>query len=132
LTGSAASDKITTFNRSIFAWLNSYSSGVPAVKGGDRAEALLLDLVRAGIENDFETVVFPLYPELRELKRVFEREGASYASLSGSGSSVYGLFASAEKAARAAEALVKLGYWAQATTTLPRVDYWKKFLVSVF
>ena len=132
LTERTASDKITTFNRSIFAWLNSYSSGVPAVKSGDRAEALLLDLVRAGIENDFETVVFPLYPELRELKRVLEREGASYASLSGSGSSVYGLFASADKAARAADALGRQGYWAQATTTLPRREYWKKFQVSGF
>ena len=49
--------------------------------GGDRAETPLLDLVRTGIENDFERVVFPEYPELREVKRVLEREGARYASL---------------------------------------------------
>jgi 4-diphosphocytidyl-2-C-methyl-D-erythritol kinase len=100
------------------------ASGVPAV-GGDRAETPLLDLVRAGIENDFERVVFPEYPELREVKRVLQREGALYASLSGSGSTVYGLFATAEEAQAAAERMSAAGHAAVATTTLMREEYWK-------
>ena len=79
------------------------ASGVPAF-GGDRAETPLLDLVRTGIENDFERVVFPEYPELREVKVLLQREGAQYASLSGSGSTLYGLFASADEAQAAAGA----------------------------
>ena len=84
------------------------SSGVPVSKGRGRAETPLLDLVRTGIENDFERVVFPKYPELREVKRVLEGAGAVYASLSGSGSAIYGLFASREAAERAAARLRKV------------------------
>src|SRR5262249_1926677 len=79
LTQSTGSDTITPFSRSAFSWLMGTSTGVPA-GSGDRAETLLLDLVRAGIENDFERVVFPKHPELRDVKRVLEREGARYAS----------------------------------------------------
>ena len=105
------------------------ASGVPAA-GGDRAETLLLDLVQAGIENDFERVVFPEYPELREVKRVLEREGGRYASLSGSGSSLYGLFSSGEEAQAAARRMSAAGMAAVATTTLTREEYWQQMFVE--
>ena len=38
----------------------------------DLAENSLLALVRTGIENDFETVVFPQYPPLREIQATFD------------------------------------------------------------
>ena len=128
LTPAAISSTINGFSHSVFAWLSGSSSGVPS-RTGDRAEALLLDLVRAGIENDFERVVFPEYPELRDVKRALERVGARYASLSGSGSTVYGLFASKAEAAKAADRLKKDGIRAQATTTLTRREYWRKMFV---
>jgi 4-diphosphocytidyl-2-C-methyl-D-erythritol kinase len=129
LTQSTGSDTINPFSRALFSWLTGTSSGVPA-RSGDRAETLLLDLVRAGIENDFERVVFPKHPELRDVKRVLEREGAKYASLSGSGSALYGLFSSAEAAEKAATKLKTDGIEAQATTTLTREQYWKSLIVG--
>jgi 4-diphosphocytidyl-2-C-methyl-D-erythritol kinase len=120
-------------SRRISAWLSGQPlSGVPVSKGRGRAETSLLDLVRTGIENDFERVVFPKYPELREVKGVLERAGAFYASLSGSGSALYGLFRSRAAAERAAARLRRLSIPAVVTTTMTRQQYWKKFLVSGF
>ena len=121
LTSPDHSDKMSVFSHSVFEWLGgrSYSTtGVPS-KGWDRAEALLLDLVRTGIENDFESVVFPKHPAIREVKRDLERAGAKYASLSGSGSTVYGLFDGQNVAAKAAKSLINNGFNAKSTVTLP-------------
>ena len=44
------------------------------------------------IENDFEKSVFLNHPEIKNLKEKLYENGAIYASMSGSGSSVFGLF----------------------------------------
>lgn len=42
--------------------------------------------------NDFEQSVFPKYPVISEIKDSLYKQGALYASMSGSGSSVFGIF----------------------------------------
>jgi 4-diphosphocytidyl-2-C-methyl-D-erythritol kinase len=133
LTHLPPSDRMVKFGCAVSAWLSGQPlSGVPVKRGRGRAETSLLDLVRTGIENDFEQVVFPKYPELREVKSVLERAGAFYASLSGSGSALYGLFRSRAAGQKAAARLQRDGVSATVTTTLTRRQYWRKFPVSGF
>ena len=127
LTPQPPSDRMIEFGRMVSAWLSGQPlSGVPVRQGRGRAETSLLDLVRTGIENDFERVVFPKHPELREVKSVLERAGAFYASLSGSGSALYGLFSSRPAAEEAAARLRRKGTPAVVTKTMTRQQYWAK------
>ena len=56
-------------------------TGMPVLRWRDR------------IINDFEESIFDQYPQLKDLKLALYSAGASYASMSGSGSSLYGIFA---------------------------------------
>ena len=56
-----------------------------------RGKTINLDTLKF-FENDFESVVFPTYPEIGAIKNMLIALGAKFASLSGSGSTVYGIF----------------------------------------
>jgi 4-diphosphocytidyl-2-C-methyl-D-erythritol kinase len=95
----------------------------------------LLALVRTGIENDFEEVVFPQNPLFGEIKRTLAASdtpelAAVYAALSGSGSALFGLYATEPAADAAEERLTKLGVRSIRTETLPRDQYWRQMLVE--
>ena len=49
-------------------------------------------------DNEFESVVFHIHPEIGTLKSELLNQGAYFASLSGSGSTVYGIFDNLEQA----------------------------------
>jgi 4-diphosphocytidyl-2-C-methyl-D-erythritol kinase len=109
-------------------------SGI-ARRSSDLAENPLLALVRTGIENDFEEVVFQEHPSLRSTKRdlvgnssVPEGSRAIYAALSGSGSALFGLYRSMADARSAQQRVQASGTQALLTETLPRSDYWRTML----
>ena len=104
-------------------------------RSSDRAENPLLALVRTGIENDFEEVVFQEHPSLRSTKRdlvgdstVPEGSRALYAALSGSGSALFGLYRSMADARAAQQRVQASGTQALLTETLPRAAYWNTML----
>ena len=137
LTAAAGSDRLKQLGR---MWASALAApqkpltnatGVfPAKCEEDRAEKLLLELVRAGIVNDFEQVVFTQYPSLRGILETLKRnsqEGnaAMYAALSGSGSALFGLYATAADAQTAVERLTDKGVRSYATKTVGREHYWR-------
>ena len=48
-------------------------------------------------KNDFESPIFSIYSDLKKVKAEFLREGADYALMSGSGSSLYALLKNSSK-----------------------------------
>jgi 4-diphosphocytidyl-2-C-methyl-D-erythritol kinase len=147
LTDAASTDKLNKLSR---AYASAFA-GIPARRQGAGSSGVLLDeenlaglqesaLVRTGItnwiQNDFERVVFPQYPSLAEIKRLLAASGtpeaALFASLSGSGSALFGLYLTRGDAEKA---LVRLQNPVQGvqvrstlTRTLPRSAYWDEML----
>jgi 4-diphosphocytidyl-2-C-methyl-D-erythritol kinase len=147
LTQEASADKLKELGRAYAsAFAGSFpkggqagSSGVPPsskLVGGDLAGPPESALVRTGItswiQNDFERVVFRQHPSLAEIKRRLAATGspeeALHASLSGSGSALFGLYLTREMAEAACARLQAAGIASTLTRTLPRPDYWGQML----
>ena len=114
------------------------ASGVFERHAQDLAGNPLLALVRTGLENDFESVVFPQYPSLRAIKQALSGEAsrddssaadtsALLAMLSGSGSSLFGLYRTERDAVAAQQrvAAVDADIWTVLTHTVSRDEYWQ-------
>lgn len=64
----------------------------------------------SGLRNDFELIVFAEYPEVLRVKEAMLGAGALYASMSGSGSSVFGFFQKGDTAGEVAQLFKAKGY----------------------
>ena len=65
---------------------------LPSNKNNNKFPSLLNKGNLKLLENDFEKVVFRTYPEISKIKQALIDSGAVYASLSGSGSAMFGFF----------------------------------------
>ncbi len=63
-----------------------------AKKNWEKQLAKPLETWKETISNDFENSLFPTYPQLAEIKNELYARGAQYAAMSGSGSTIFGLF----------------------------------------
>jgi 4-diphosphocytidyl-2-C-methyl-D-erythritol kinase len=99
----------------------------------------LLTLVHTGIENDFESIIFSLYPSLRQLKDLLvgseSTSGqAMYTALSGSGSTVFGLYPTEQEAQVAKQRISEFTTTELPLTkilltkTLDRETYWQQMI----
>jgi 4-diphosphocytidyl-2-C-methyl-D-erythritol kinase len=146
LTAEASTDKLNKLSR---AYASAFSGAIPQGGQGPGSSGVLSSgenlagpqesaLVRTGIsswiENDFERVVFPQHPSLAEIKRILlgsgTPEAALHASLSGSGSALYGLYRTRGDGEAARERLRAAGVASQLTRTLPRAKYWREMLLQ--
>lgn len=64
-----------------------------------------LDDYKGHLKNDFENYIFEVYPEIKNLKIFLYEHGAFFSSMSGTGSTIYGLFNNLEEAKNAKEKL---------------------------
>lgn len=72
----------------------AYGGVVPQLPEHDLLEALTapIETWKDTVKNDFERSVFHHHPEIAAIKQTLYNMGAIYASMSGSGSTVFGLF----------------------------------------
>lgn len=74
--------------------VEAYQNVFPQSSVSDLRHAIQLPIQewKYHIINDFEIGIFEKYPAIQNIKSILYEEGALYASMSGSGSSVYGIF----------------------------------------
>lgn len=147
LTAQASIDKLNELSR---AYASAFGGGIPGERQGVGSSGVLPNvkdlagpqesaLVRTGItswiQNDFERVVFPQHPSLAEIKRLLAAPGtpgaALHASLSGSGSALFGLYLTREDAEAALgrlERFREVEVRSTLTRTVPRTEYWSRML----
>ena len=72
----------------------AYSNVIPSVPEYNILESIEKPINdwKYTIKNDFEMSIFKKFPKLKGIKQYLYNEGALYASMTGSGSSIYGIF----------------------------------------
>jgi 4-diphosphocytidyl-2-C-methyl-D-erythritol kinase len=73
--------------------------------------------------NDLEAPVIRRHPEITAIKAALREQGAMAATMSGSGSAVFGLFRTRPAAARAVRPLAKMGSRVMLSHTMSRAEY---------
>jgi len=103
-----------------YRWFDE-DRGTPGASPGGAAGAISAwHGLSLALANDLEAPVARRHPEIGAARRTLEGAGAEAASMTGSGSAVFGLFAAAPAARRAARAVAEAGFVALLTRTVDR------------
>lgn len=110
-----------------------YGRYSPSLTSGRKDSKIIRFLERrefASLENDLEETVFHQYPQLRDIKSLFQSQGSILSLVSGSGSAVFGLFGDRQKAESIWRELRK-DHNALLVETLSRERYWASLSFGV-
>ena len=88
----------------------TFSKGLTVENRSVRCPRTFEEVVQV-LHNDFEAVVVPKYPEIARAQKVLREVGASGVLMSGSGSTVFGLFETKRERDEAFEKLPKIKNW---------------------
>jgi 4-diphosphocytidyl-2-C-methyl-D-erythritol kinase len=69
-----------------------------------------LETMKEYVTNDFEEIVFREYPEVKNIKHKLYEYGAEFALMTGTGSTVFGIFRNLQKARKAEETFSQSNY----------------------
>ena len=73
-------------------WAFTQITPAPSMKSAKEIIQQPVETWKAELSNDFELPVFSIHSEIKEIKEVLYQQGAVYAAMSGSGSTVFGIF----------------------------------------
>ena len=119
-----------------YAALNAASLTTPesdSILSSSFADPTSADSRQLPLENDFETVIFEIEPEIERAKKALLDAGARGALLAGSGSSVFGVFDDETARDRAVDNLEREAGWKVfSCDTVTRRDYFSAMNSSGF
>jgi 4-diphosphocytidyl-2-C-methyl-D-erythritol kinase len=100
------------------------STNDESILSSSRAQALTSFADPSRLRNDFEDVILRAQPEIERAKKALQEAGATGSLLSGSGSSVFGVFENEDWQARAAKDLhAETGWRIFPVTSISRREY---------
>lgn len=111
-----------------YRWLDEDREHGRTVSPGEAPHVRLADGSRLAVVNDLEGPVAARHPEIGRIRDALGAAGAGAAAMSGSGSTVFGLFEEAAAAGGAADALRSAGWRVEVTATAGRAEA-QRFLV---
>jgi 4-diphosphocytidyl-2-C-methyl-D-erythritol kinase len=112
-----------------YGWLDEDRAAGRGAARADRGVLRLADGSPLTVENDLEPPVAARHPDIARIRESLVRAGARAAAMSGSGSTVFGLFEDPAAAADAVAALRAAG-WETRLTRTARRDEALRFLVA--
>jgi 4-diphosphocytidyl-2-C-methyl-D-erythritol kinase len=103
-----------------YRWFDDDGPRQSSAPGADSGAIPAWRGLRLALANDLEAPVARRHPDIGAARRVLEAAGACAASMTGSGSAVFGLYAGEAAARRAARAAAEAGFVSLLTRTVDR------------